>query len=167
MNEILIIIGLVHAVVLGYFVLTRLNGKSAQQAGKTGGAQAVSVAGPAPEPKKPRLQVEGSVKPERGDTRFLKLFGLNTRPVFDMCYIEGPCKLSELNPTVANNLRQVYERGDAVGSDVMEFIVHEKALTKSQRLWFVLQSMGDAQQERLATFVDIIRPAPIAAKQLH
>lgn len=157
----IITLALVHVGLVFYVVYLRSKKSAASAQAKASMAQAPVPAAPAVGQDRPRLQIEGSEKPATGDTRFLKLFGLANRPVLDMRFIPGPRSFTELPPFVSANLVRAYEAGDAVGTDVMEFIHHGRRLKDNQQLWFVLLSMGEQTAARLVAFVDIVRPAPI------
>ena len=156
----IIMLFLVHVGLLFYVVYLRMKKSEASTQVKASSAHTPVAAAPAAEATRPHLQIEGSQKPTSGDTRFLKLFGLANRPVLDLRFIPGPRSFAELPPFVSTNLVRAYEAGDAVGTDVMEFIHHGRRLKDNQQLWFVLLSMGEQTAARLVAFVDIVRPAP-------
>lgn len=117
----------------------------------------LAAPGPSPGSGLPRLEVEGAIHPAKGEFGFLRHFGLGYAPVYDLCFLPGPLSKDGLSPSVLATLGQMHEYGDAVGSDVMEFLHHGKSLTKSEVLCFALLANPNQPGPRIVAFVDKAR----------
>jgi hypothetical protein len=165
MLELILIIAAITAALSGFatykwLTLKRVPVAAAQDTKAIGSAQpaAASNSG-APSPH--RLEIEGAIHPKKGNFGFLKLFGLSYAPVYDLCYLPGPLSKDNLAPIVASTLITMHNDGDAVGTDVMDFIHHGKRLAQNEVLCFALLAKPRDTGYRIVAFVDKHRfPAP-------
>jgi hypothetical protein len=118
---------------------------------------ATSVPAPAPAPAPLGLVVPNATHVPLSMVSFLRLFGLAYAPLRDFCFIQGPLTKEQLHPIVSNTLVQMHSEGDAVGSDVMEFLFHGRELKNTEMLSFALLDGRTQAESRIVAFVDKMR----------
>ncbi len=125
------------------------------------------VFGPAPKPgatslrapPRPalRLAIEGTQRPYFRSNKFVKGFGVNPQLVQDIRVYSRLGLVEHFPAAVVALLHDLYLRGGAVGSEVMELLFHGRALKEGEAVYFALL---DAKPEpRVVAFVDKLRTA--------
>jgi hypothetical protein len=165
MLELILIIAVITLAFSGFITYKWLTLKrvlvSAVKETKAVGSAKSATATTSEAPTPPRLEIEGAIHPKKGNFGFLKLFGLSYAPVYDLCFLPGPLTKDNLAPIVASTLKSMHQDGDAVGSDVMDFIHHGKRLSQDEVLCFALLAKPRDAGHRIVAFIDKLRfPIP-------
>jgi hypothetical protein len=105
----------------------------------------------------PRLAIEGTQRPRFRSTTFVKAFGVNPRAVHDIRIYAHFGGLEQFPAAVSKQLAEIYERGAAVGTEIMGILCHGRGLKEGEAIYFTLV---DARPEpRVVAFVDKLRLA--------
>lgn len=105
----------------------------------------------------PRLVIEGTQRPRFRSTMFVKAFGVNPRAVHDIRIYAHFGGLEQFPAAVSKQLAEIYERGAAVGTEIMGLLCHGRGLKEGEAIYFTLV---DARPEpRVVAFVDKLRLA--------
>lgn len=104
-----------------------------------------------------RLSIEGTQRPYLRSTGFVKGFGMNPKSVQDIRVYTRLGALEQLPSAIADLLNDLYQRGTAVGTDVMELLFHGRALREGEAIYFAL--VEAAPEPRVVAFVDRLRAA--------
>jgi len=111
-----------------------------------------------PEPVAPlRLAIEGTQRPYFRSTKFVKGFGVNPRSVQDIRIYSHFGALEQFPAATVALLRELYMKGCAVGTDVMELLFHGRALKEGEAVYFAL--VESKPEPRVVAFVDRLRTA--------
>jgi hypothetical protein len=104
-----------------------------------------------------RLAIEGTQRPYFRSNKFVKGFGVNPQLVQDIRVYSRLGAVENFPAAVAHLLQELYLRGGALGSEVMEMLFHGRALKEGEAVYFALL---DAKPEpRVVAFVDKLRTA--------
>jgi hypothetical protein len=115
-----------------------------------------SAARPAPTARPAmRLQIEGTQRPLLRSTKFVKGFGVNPQALQDLRIYAHLGGLEQFPELIAGMLRELYERGTAVGTDMMELLFHGRSLREGEAVYFAL--VDAAPEPRVVAFVDKLR----------
>jgi len=111
-----------------------------------------------PEPRPAlRLAIEGTQRPYFRSNKFVKGFGVNPQLVQDIRVYSRLGAVDKFPAAVVALLHDLYLRGGALGSEVMELLFHGRALKEGEAVYFALL---DARPEpRVVAFVDKLRTA--------
>ncbi len=104
-----------------------------------------------------RLSIEGTQRPYLRSTGFVKGFGLNPKTVQDIRVYTRLGALEHFPAAIADLLRDLYQRGTAVGADLMEVLYHGRALKEGEAIYFTL--IDSTPEPRVVAFVDRLRTA--------
>jgi hypothetical protein len=148
---------LVLAVVV--FLVSKLDKHHFEQASAQAGLRAGAGEHQPEEPLRPtlRLSIEGTQRPYLRSTGFVKGFGLNPKTVQDIRVYTRLGALEHFPSAIADLLRDLYQRGTAVGADMMEVLFHGRALKEGEAIYFTLVDCTPAP--RVVAFVDRLRTA--------
>jgi hypothetical protein len=102
-----------------------------------------------------RLQIEGTQRPFLRSTKFVKGFGVNPQALQDLRIYAHFGSLEQFPDAIAAMLRDLYERGTAVGTDMMELLFHGRSLREGEAVYFAL--VDAAPEPRVVAFVDKLR----------
>jgi hypothetical protein len=142
------------------YLVSKLDARHFEQARAEQGqdARADAAARPAAPPRPTmRLQIEGTQRPLLRSTGFVKGFGVNPLTLQDIRVYTHFGKLEQFPETIAAMLRDLYERGTAVGIDMMELLFHGRGLREGEAVYFAL--VDAAPEPRVVAFVDKLRHA--------
>ena len=104
-----------------------------------------------------RLAIEGTQRPYFRSNKFVKGFGVNPQLVQDIRVYSRLGAVDNFPAAVVALLHDLYLRGGALGSEVMELLFHGRALKEGEAVYFALL---DAKPEpRVVAFVDKLRTA--------
>jgi hypothetical protein len=104
-----------------------------------------------------RLAIEGTQRPYFRSNKFVKGFGVNPQLVKDIRVYSHLGAVESFPAAVVHLLHDLYLRGGALGSEVMEMLFHGRALKEGEAVYFALL---DAKPEpRVVAFVDKLRTA--------
>jgi hypothetical protein len=104
-----------------------------------------------------RLAIEGTQRLYFRSNKFVKGFGVNPQLVKDIRVYSHFGAVESFPAAVVHLLHDLYLRGGALGSEVMEMLFHGRALKEGEALYFALL---DAKPEpRVVAFVDKLRTA--------
>jgi len=128
-------------------------------------ASARTGLGPAPGEHKPaeaprpvlRLAIEGTQRPYLRSTGFVKGFGMNPQSVQDIRVYAHLGALDRFPSAIVALLQDLYQRGTAVGAEMMEVLFHGRALKEGEAIYFAL--VDTAPEPRVVAFVDRLRTA--------
>jgi hypothetical protein len=104
-----------------------------------------------------RLSIEGTQRPYLRSTGFVKGFGVNPKAVQDIRVYARFGALEHFPSAIVALLQDLYQRGTAVGSDMMELLFHGRALKEGEAVYFAL--VDAAPEPRVIAFVDRLRTA--------
>jgi len=104
-----------------------------------------------------RLSIEGTQRPFLRSTSFVKGFGVNPQAVQDIRVYARLGALEHLPSGIVALLQDLYQRGTAVGSEMMELLFHGRALKEGEAIYFAL--IEAAPEPRVVAFVDRLRTA--------
>jgi hypothetical protein len=142
------------------YLVSKLDARHLEQARADQGqdARTDAPARPAAPPRPAmRLQIEGTQRPLLRSTGFVKGFGVNPLTLQDIRVYTHFGKLEQFPETIAAMLRDLYERGTAVGIDMMELLFHGRGLREGEAVYFAL--VDAAPEPRVIAFVDRLRTA--------
>jgi hypothetical protein len=142
------------------YLVSKLDARHFEQAraDQVQDARADAAARPAAPPRPAmRLQIEGTQRPLLRSTGFVKGFGVNPLTLQDIRVYTHFGKLEQFPETIAAMLRDLYERGTAVGIDMMELLFHGRGLREGEAVYFAL--VDAAPEPRVVAFVDKLRHA--------
>jgi hypothetical protein len=104
-----------------------------------------------------RLAIEGTQRPYFRSNAFVKGFGVNPQLVQDIRIYSHFGAVENFPAAVVALLQDLYLRGGALGSEVMELLFHGRTLREGEAVYFALL---DAKPEpRVVAFVDKLRTA--------
>jgi hypothetical protein len=104
-----------------------------------------------------RLAIEGTQRPYLRSTGFVKGFGVNPKSVQDIRVYAHFGAVEHFPSAIVALLRDLYQRGTAVGSEMMELLFHGRALKEGEAIYFAL--VDAAPEPRVIAFVDRLRTA--------
>jgi hypothetical protein len=104
-----------------------------------------------------RLSIEGTQRPYLRSTGFVKGFGVNPKSVQDIRVYARFGALEHFPSAIVALLQDLYQRGTAVGSEMMELLFHGRALKEGEAIYFAL--VDAAPEPRVIAFVDRLRTA--------
>jgi hypothetical protein len=102
-----------------------------------------------------RLQIEGTQRPLLRSTKFVKGFGVNPQTLQDIRVYAHFGSLEQFPELITAMLRDLYDRGTAVGTDMMELLFHGRGLREGEAVYFAL--VDAAPEPRVVAFVDKLR----------
>jgi hypothetical protein len=140
------------------YLVSKLDARHFEQARSERGLdpREAAPARPAPQPRpNMRLQIEGTQRPCLRSTSFVKGFGVNPLTLQDIRIYTHFGKLEQFPEAIASMLRDLYDRGTAVGIDMMELLFHGRALREGEAVYFAL--VDAAPEPRVVAFVDKLR----------
>lgn len=142
------------------YLVSKLDARHFEQARADQGQDARPDAAARPAvPPRPnmRLQIEGTQRPLLRSTGFVKGFGVNPLTLQDIRVYSRFGKLEQFPEAIASMLRDLYDRGTAVGIDMMELLFHGRDLREGEAVYFAL--VDAAPEPRVVAFVDKLRHA--------
>lgn len=104
-----------------------------------------------------RLSIEGTQRPYLRSTGFVKGFGVNPQSVQDIRVYAHFGAVEHFPSAIVTLLQDLYQRGTAVGSEMMELLFHGRALKEGEAIYFAL--IEAAPEPRVVAFVDRLRTA--------
>ena len=104
-----------------------------------------------------RLSIEGTQRPYLRSTGFVKGFGMNPQSVQDIRVYTHFGAVEHFPSAIVALLQDLYQRGTAVGSEMMEVLFHGRALKEGEAIYFAL--IDAAPEPRVIAFVDRLRTA--------
>jgi hypothetical protein len=140
------------------YLVSKLDARHFEQARTEHGMQPQDSAAARPvQPPRPamRLQIEGTQRPLLRSTKFVKGFGVNPQNLQDIRIYAHFGSLEQFPEIIAAMLRDLYERGTAVGTDMMELLFHGRSLREGEAVYFAL--VDAAPEPRVVAFVDKLR----------
>jgi hypothetical protein len=140
------------------YLVSKLDARHFEQARTEHGMQQQDSAAARPvQPPRPamRLQIEGTQRPLLRSTKFVKGFGVNPQNLQDIRIYAHFGSLEQFPEIIAAMLRDLYERGTAVGTDMMELLFHGRSLREGEAVYFAL--VDAAPEPRVVAFVDKLR----------
>jgi hypothetical protein len=141
------------------YLVSKLDTHHFQRAdSRFGLASRVQNLAPRPEPIAPlRLAIEGTQRPYLRNTKFVKGFGVNPKSVQDIRIYSHFGALEQFPTAMVAVLQELYLKGSAVGTDVMELLFHGRALKEGEAVYFAL--IEAKPEPRVVAFVDRLRTA--------
>jgi len=106
-------------------------------------------------PAKLQLSIAGTQRAHLRDKAFVKGFGVQPQTVHDIRTFSHFGRLEDFPVTVVARLRELYDRGCAVGTDVMGLLCHGRGLRQGEALYFAL--VEAKPEPRVVAFVDRLR----------
>jgi hypothetical protein len=140
------------------YLVSKLDARHFEQARADHGLESrdAATARPAPPPRPAmRLQIEGTQRPLLRSTGFVKGFGVNPLTLQDIRVYTHFGKLEHFPEAIAAMLRDLYDRGTAVGIDMMELLFHGRGLREGEAVYFAL--VDAAPEPHVVAFVDKLR----------
>jgi hypothetical protein len=140
------------------YLVSKLDARHFEQARSEHGMQPPESAAARPvQPPRPamRLQIEGTQRPLLRSTKFVKGFGVNPQTLQDIRIYAHLGRFEQFPEVIAAMLRDLYERGTAVGTDMMELLFHGRSLREGEAVYFAL--VEAAPEPRVVAFVDKLR----------
>ena len=110
-----------------------------------------------PSRPQPKLWIEGTIRLNLRSKKFIKGFGMNPQHVHDIRIYACFGSLEQFPRAVANVLLDLYERGSAVGTDIMALLFHGRDLQEGEAVYFAL--VEARPEPRVVAFVDKLRAA--------
>jgi hypothetical protein len=104
-----------------------------------------------------RLSIEGTQRPYLRSTGFVKGFGVNPQSVQDIRVYAHLGAVEHFPSAIVALLQDLYQRGTAVGSEMMELLFHGRALKEGEAIYFTL--IEAAPEPRVVAFIDRLRTA--------
>jgi hypothetical protein len=86
---------------------------------------------------------------------FVKGFGVPPHAVHDIRTYAAPGGIEDFPATLAAQLRELYARGGAVGTEIMALLCHGRGLKAGEAVYFAL--VDSRPQPRVVAFVDKVR----------
>ena len=102
-----------------------------------------------------RLSISGTQRAYLRDKQFVTGFGVDPRAVADIRIYAHFGRREEFPKAIVSLLMYLYERGCAVGADVMGVLFHDRALKEGEAIYFAL--VAATPQPRVVAFVDKLR----------
>lgn len=140
------------------YLVSKLDARHLEQARADQGLdpRETAQARPAPQARPAmRLQIEGTQRAILRSTKFVKGFGVNPQTLQDLRVYTRFGSLEQFPDAIAGMLRDLYERGTAVGTDMMELLFHGRSLREGEAVYFAL--VDAAPEPRVVAFVDKLR----------
>ena len=140
------------------YLVSKLDSRHFEQARAEHGMQPPEAAERKRElPPRPamRLHIEGTQRPLLRSTKFVKGFGVNPQNLQDIRVYAHFGSLEQFPELITAMLRDLYERGTAVGTDMMELLFHGRSLREGEAVYFAL--VDAAPEPRVVAFVDKLR----------
>jgi len=140
------------------YLVSKLDARHFEQARADQGLESrdAATARPAPPPRPAmRLQIEGTQRPLLRSTSFVKGFGVNPLTLQDIRVYSHFGQLEQFPEAITTMLRDLYDRGTAVGIDLMEMLFHGRPLREGEAVYFAL--VDAAPEPRVVAFVDKLR----------
>ena len=140
------------------YLVSKLDARHFEQARSEHGMKQPETAAPRPAPPmRPsmRLQIEGTQRPLLRSTKFVKGFGVNPQNLQDIRIYAHFGNLEQFPEVITAMLRDLYQRGTAVGTDMMELLFHGRSLREGEAVYFAL--VDAAPEPRVVAFVDKLR----------
>ena len=153
MLELLLILAVV------VFLVSKLDKHHFEQASQQAGMRPAAGAPKADEAPRPtlRLAIEGTQRPYLRSTGFVKGFGMNPQSVQDIRVYARLGALEHIPSAIVALLQDLYQRGTAVGSEMMELLFHGRALKEGEAIYFAL--IEATPEPRVVAFIDRLRTA--------
>ena len=104
-----------------------------------------------------RLSIEGTQRPHLRSTGFVKGFGMNPQSVQDIRVYAHFGAVENFPTAIVALLQDLYQRGTAVGSEMMELLFHGRGLKEGEAVYFAL--IEAAPEPRVVAFIDRLRTA--------
>jgi hypothetical protein len=104
-----------------------------------------------------RLAIEGTQRPYFRSNKFVKGFGVNPQLVQDIRIYSRLGAVENFPAAVVALLHDLYLRGGAVGTEIMELLFHGRALKEGEAVYFAL--LDATPEPRVVAFVDKLRTA--------
>jgi hypothetical protein len=151
MLELLLILAVV------VFLVSKLDKHHFEQASQQAGMRPAPGAPKADEAPRPtrRLAIEGTQRPHLRSTGFVKGFGMNPQSVQDIRVYARLGALEHIPSAIVALLQDLYQRGTAVGSEMMELLFHGRALKEGEAIYFAL--IEATPEPRVVAFIDRLR----------
>ena len=144
--------------VVAVYLVSKLDAQHFQQANARYRLASNAPGAARTEPRPPiRLAIEGTQRPQLRSNRFVKGFGVNPSLVQDIRIYTRFGALEQFPAAVTALLQDLYMRGSAVGSEVMELLFHGRALKEGEAVYFAL--IESKPEPRVVAFVDKLRTA--------
>jgi hypothetical protein len=140
------------------YLVSKLDARHFEQARSEQGLQRpdTAAARPVQPPRSAmRLQIEGTQRPLLRSTKFVKGFGVNPQNLQDIRIYAHFGSLEQFPEIIGAMLRDLYERGTAVGTDMMELLFHGRGLREGEAVYFAL--VDAVPEPRVVAFVDKLR----------
>lgn len=142
------------------YLVSKLDAHHFEQARQEpmGAAKAVSAAALAEEPRPVmRLTIDGTQRPYLRNTGFVKGFGVNPKLVHDIRVYTHFGKFEHFPVALASMLTDLYDRGCAVGTEMMGLLFHGRGLKEGEAVYFAL--VEASPEPRIVAFIDRLRTA--------
>jgi hypothetical protein len=151
MLELLLILAVV------VYLVSKLDRQHFEQATSQAGLRTTPDQPQSGETQRPslRLSIEGTQRPYLRSTGFVKGFGMNPQAVKDIRVYAHFGAVENFPSAIVALLRDLYQRGGAVGSDMMQVLFHGRALKEGEAIYFAL--IEAAPEPRVVAFVDRLR----------
>ncbi len=104
---------------------------------------------------RPRLAIEGTLRPFIRNKQFVTGFGVNPVAVQDMRVYAGIGRFDQFPESMQSFLHDLHDAGGAVGAGIMELLFHERRLGDGEAVYFALVQAG--AEPRVVTFIDRLR----------
>lgn len=140
------------------YLISKLDAQHFEQArGESKGHAATAHASARPAPPRPtlRLSIEGTQRPLLRSTGFVKGFGVNPLALQDLRVYSHFGSLEQFPGSIVSTLRDLYERGTAVGAEMAALLFHGRGLQEGEAVYFAL--VDAAPEPRIVAFVDKLR----------
>ena len=142
------------------YLVSKLDAHHFEQArGETPAPAGRAAAGAPAELARPRLRlsIEGTQRPLLRSTGFVKGFGVNPLALQDLRVFTHFGSLEQFPTTIVSMLRDLYEKGTAVGAEITALLFHGRGLQEGEAVYFAL--VDAAPEPRIVAFVDKLRRA--------
>ncbi len=104
-----------------------------------------------------RLSIGGTQRAYLRNKQFVTGFGVDPQAVADIRIYAHFGRREDFPKAIVSLLMHLYERGCAVGADVMGVLFHDRALKEGEAIYFAL--VAATPQPRVVAFVDKLRTA--------
>lgn len=141
------------------YVVSKLEARRFQQADARFRLEGIALGPkPSPEPRTIlRLSIEGTERPFLRSTAFVKGFGVNPQSVQDIRIYAQFGGVEHFPAAMTAALHDLYRRGSALGSDIMQVLFHGRTLRDGEAVYFAL--LEATPEPRVVAFVDRLRTA--------
>jgi hypothetical protein len=142
------------------YLVSKLDARHFEQARNENGVPAAREQTRAqPELARPRLRlsIEGTQRPLLRSTGFVKGFGVNPLALQDLRVYAHFGSLEQFPATIVSMLRDLYEKGTAVGTEITALLFHGRGLREGEAIYFAL--VDAAPEPRIVAFVDRLHRA--------